>query len=451
MSILRITDRSGNDYGIELPEDLQVLSSKVFVDKLQEVCPSGNNVVSAIIPDSVTCIGDYVFAGCTGLTEVTIPDSVTSIGRSAFHRCTGLTTITIPNSVTSIGDGAFHRCTGLTTITIPDSVTSIVYDTFSKCTGLTEVIIPDSVTSIGDDAFSGCTGLTAITIPDSVTSIGHGAFYECTGLTEVIIPDSVTSIGDVAFLSCTGLTTITIPNSVTSIGDDAFSECTGLQCVMAPIGLEISNLPSSVRVVRYSMPLPPSDATFMERDIYVRCIYKENMKSQNITDQGEKKELQNFLVSTFFNKERDLGPIFEFIKPIAKFNDHYNTNKDLQSEVQLLLKYIEGKYDAIVYGKQLPTQVGAEKKKSAEKQFRSILPNGKTELFDPFYTCVSGFLVDQSLFDLLLERKAVSSQPSTPGAKATVSSSSFLSNNGNSTPKGGAGKGASTSERPGPT
>ena len=43
--------------------------------------------------DTVTAIGDYAFAGCTGLTSVTIPDSVVSIGGSAFNGCTGLTSI----------------------------------------------------------------------------------------------------------------------------------------------------------------------------------------------------------------------------------------------------------------------------------------------------------------------------------------------------------------------
>ena len=32
-------------------------------------------------------IGDYAFAGCTGLTSVTIGSSVTSIGYAAFAGC----------------------------------------------------------------------------------------------------------------------------------------------------------------------------------------------------------------------------------------------------------------------------------------------------------------------------------------------------------------------------
>lgn len=91
----------------------------------------------------------------------------------------------IPNSVTSIGNFAFYNCKGLTSITIPDSVTSIEYGAFAYCTGLTSITIPDSVTSIGNDAFYGCTNLTSITIGSGVTSIGNKALCGCTRLTSI--------------------------------------------------------------------------------------------------------------------------------------------------------------------------------------------------------------------------------------------------------------------------
>jgi len=65
------------------------------------------------IPNSVTHIGDYSFALCSGLASVMIPDSVTSIGKDAFSYCSNLTNVTIPESVTSIGDSAFNYCNSL--------------------------------------------------------------------------------------------------------------------------------------------------------------------------------------------------------------------------------------------------------------------------------------------------------------------------------------------------
>ncbi|MBP5177082.1 MAG: leucine-rich repeat domain-containing protein, partial [Clostridia bacterium] len=74
------------------------------------------SVTSITIPDGVTDIGDYAFAGCSGLTSVNVAGSVTSIGEGAFSSCSGLTSIIIPNSVTSIGNWAFRNCSGLTSV-----------------------------------------------------------------------------------------------------------------------------------------------------------------------------------------------------------------------------------------------------------------------------------------------------------------------------------------------
>ena len=65
---------------------------------------SGDNKYSGdiVIPESitynnskysVTSIGEWAFAFCSGLTSITIPNSVTSIGNSAFSECSGLTSV----------------------------------------------------------------------------------------------------------------------------------------------------------------------------------------------------------------------------------------------------------------------------------------------------------------------------------------------------------------------
>lgn len=66
------------------------------------------NLKSVVIPNSVTEIDSYAFAG-SGLTSVEIPNSVTEIGADAFYFCSSLRSVIIPNSVSEIGSGAFSN------------------------------------------------------------------------------------------------------------------------------------------------------------------------------------------------------------------------------------------------------------------------------------------------------------------------------------------------------
>ena len=74
-----------------------------------------------IIPNSVSCIGECAFSGCTNLTAVTIPDSVTNIGDNAFSDCTSLTSVTLPSSGI-VGECAFRNCACLKKVIVPPNV-----------------------------------------------------------------------------------------------------------------------------------------------------------------------------------------------------------------------------------------------------------------------------------------------------------------------------------------
>ena len=97
----------------------------------------------------------------------------------------GIKTVTIEYGITSIGDYVFRGCSGLTELTLPNGVMSIGGNAFEGCSGLTELTLPNSVTSIGGNAFEGCSGLTELILPNSVTSIGESAFYLCSGLSKI--------------------------------------------------------------------------------------------------------------------------------------------------------------------------------------------------------------------------------------------------------------------------
>jgi len=197
----------------------------ILYTKLQDTliqCPGGKTGI-VIIPNSVTNLGYGAFAFCSGITSISvavsniryssnegilysklqdtliqypagrmgtavIPNSVTSIGDFAFYSCYGLDSVTIPNSVTSIGNYAFYYCSGLTSITVhaitPPTLGGSAFNSvptnipiYIPCGTYSDYTIPTN--------WGGFTNFIDQTITSYTATISHGESYSDNNFTNL--------------------------------------------------------------------------------------------------------------------------------------------------------------------------------------------------------------------------------------------------------------------------
>ena len=236
-------------------------------------------LTSLVIPDGLTTIKKYAFAGCKSLTSVTVPDSISSFEHWAFHGCDNLKAVYIDDirhwcsistpttfsNPLSLAKKLYLNGSLVTDLVIPDGVTSIGAYAFYGCEDLTSVSIPDSVIWFGDSIFRQCTNLkytehnnalylgnennpylllakaktTAITSCDihpETKWIQSYAFYNCTKLASISIREGVLGIGSNAF-SLSGLERLVIADSVTTLGEEVFSSSHNLEEIVIGKGI----------------------------------------------------------------------------------------------------------------------------------------------------------------------------------------------------------------------
>ena len=129
-----------------------------------------------VIPDGVTNINNYAFAGATNITSLTLNNDVTSVGISAFSGCSSLATVTFGTSLSSIGNSAFYECSSIGSLVLSDGITTIGEYAFRGCSNLDELKLPENLQIIKYSAFAYCGNLTNVTIPSKVEFIYSDAF-----------------------------------------------------------------------------------------------------------------------------------------------------------------------------------------------------------------------------------------------------------------------------------
>lgn len=104
-----------------------------------------------VIPDKVTCVGDFAFACSNSLESVVFPESVTQIGENAFDGCESLGTVTLQEGLTKIGKTAFIGCKSLKEICIPKTVDDIGSYVFMDCENLENINVVNSNTTYSSE------------------------------------------------------------------------------------------------------------------------------------------------------------------------------------------------------------------------------------------------------------------------------------------------------------
>lgn len=138
------------------------------------VIPSSYGKVGA---NNITEIADEAFKGSVNgkdIVTVIVPVSITKIGESAFEACPKLETVVFlehPKNDTNkltIKEKAFLGCRNLSNLMFSRGLGTVEPQAFGANLKLTELVIPDGVEDIQERAFAQCANLKTIYIPASL-------------------------------------------------------------------------------------------------------------------------------------------------------------------------------------------------------------------------------------------------------------------------------------------
>lgn len=254
---IKIDAYNGSDVDLLIPSKIdgytvKEIGNSVFSEK---------ELISVVIPDSVSCIGRNAFNCCNSLRYVTMPCSA-EIMSKAFYGCDN-----IENVVLTVGTGEMTNYSYELPLVEKDN--SYMQTAWYRSKKAVDVILCNGIKNIGNYAFYRCSNVRTVTMPKSVASIGTRAFYLCKGLQNISVsPDNqtycdvngvlyskdkstlilypagrsessydiienTTAVSDYAFAFCQNLNALNIPDSLSKLGTLSIYDCEALKEVNA--------------------------------------------------------------------------------------------------------------------------------------------------------------------------------------------------------------------------
>lgn len=239
---------------ITYPGQLSVLGSSAYqgCENLKSVIFNKNEQYQPALS-----IGDYTFAKCPLITELSFPGRLTSIGSFTFASCISLSNVSFEDSNTAVklGYGAsslenslkydeklpLFGNSNLTSLYIGrnidyETVKAKGYSPFYKQQFLTDVRFSQAgtVTYCKDYLLYKVNNCESLILPESLTSIGNWTFRGMSKLGRIVIPNAVTTIGEYTFADDSALESAKLSTSCAWLQQGLFSECGKLQAITIP-------------------------------------------------------------------------------------------------------------------------------------------------------------------------------------------------------------------------
>lgn len=207
---------------------------------------------SVALPMNMTSTKDYMFDGCTSLSDVKFNEGLKTIAGYTFRNCNALKEIILPSTLTTLTNNAFTGVTSIEKMIFKgtdaqwcnnvniggvNATPSNCFITFDKYniysdseTPKLTFVIPDNTIQISQYKFLNWwhVSFDNLNRNNSLQTIGTQAFKNCKSISGELHLRNLTKLDNNAFNGCSGITSIELPSLLA--GDDyVFQNCTGIK------------------------------------------------------------------------------------------------------------------------------------------------------------------------------------------------------------------------------